>query len=208
MIRELAPGRTLEIGAGIGAFRRYYKGSLVSTDILAVPDIETRCDAQRLPFREGSFDNILGVDFIHHLERPQAFLDEAARVLRPGGRVVAVEPYLSPFADFITRHFHHEADERHHEAGPKKDALTSDVRLPTDLFVKNPERLARTCPRLRLRTAQIHTTSLAYALSGGFTYRSFLPSVFVPLVDAFDRIATAPLRRFTAFKLLVALERV
>lgn len=209
IIRELAPGKTLEVGAGIGEFRRYYDGPCLSTDILEGAQIQVRCDAHRLPFGEGTFANIMGVDFIHHLERPLEFLHEAARVLGPGGHLVAVEPYLSPVSAFVHRHFHHEADERQHAPGEAKAAaLTGDLGLPTELFLRRPERLAATCPRLKLRSVKLHTTSLAYPLSGGFTYRSFVPSSLVRLVDVFDRLATAPLRRFTAFKLLVVLERV
>ena len=47
-----------------------------------------RGDAQRLPFRDGSFDFAYSVNAVHHLPSPQAqaiALREIARVLRPGG---------------------------------------------------------------------------------------------------------------------------
>jgi SAM-dependent methyltransferase len=47
-----------------------------------------RGDAARLPFATGGFDMVLSTYVLHHLGRPADFYAEAARVLRPGGRLV------------------------------------------------------------------------------------------------------------------------
>lgn len=59
----------------------------------AVPDgLEpVRGDASRLPLRHGSVDAVLVVDALHHLRRADAVVDEAMRVLRPGGVLVVRE---------------------------------------------------------------------------------------------------------------------
>jgi SAM-dependent methyltransferase len=44
-------------------------------------------DAQRTPFRDGSFDAVTLWDVIEHLAAPHAAIAEVARVLRPGGRL-------------------------------------------------------------------------------------------------------------------------
>lgn len=41
-------------------------------------------DAQELPLRDASVDLLYGNAFVHHLPHVDAFLSEAARVLRPG----------------------------------------------------------------------------------------------------------------------------
>jgi ubiquinone/menaquinone biosynthesis C-methylase UbiE len=46
--------------------------------------------AERLPFPEGSFDLVMSTDVIHHIGDREAYFREAARVLRPGGRIVTV----------------------------------------------------------------------------------------------------------------------
>jgi len=48
----------------------------------------TRVDAQRLPFRNGSFDIVVLYEALYYLAQPQAFVAEARRVLRPDGRLV------------------------------------------------------------------------------------------------------------------------
>ena len=48
-------------------------------------------DMYRLPLPDGGFDIVLMHMVLHHAEDPAAALAEAARVLRPGGRLVVVD---------------------------------------------------------------------------------------------------------------------
>lgn len=48
-------------------------------------------DAERMDFADGSFDNVFGEGILHHLDLDRACA-EIARVLRPDGRAVFVEP--------------------------------------------------------------------------------------------------------------------
>lgn len=49
-------------------------------------------DATRLPFADGVFDVVIGHSFLYLLRAPEAVLAEVARVLRPGGAAVFLEP--------------------------------------------------------------------------------------------------------------------
>jgi len=44
--------------------------------------------AEQLPFEDASFDLVTCVNSLHHIARPPRALDEMARVLGPGGRIV------------------------------------------------------------------------------------------------------------------------
>ena len=45
-------------------------------------------DAENLPFGDGGFDAVLCSNSFHHYPNPGAFLREAHRVLRPGGKLI------------------------------------------------------------------------------------------------------------------------
>jgi ubiquinone/menaquinone biosynthesis C-methylase UbiE len=47
-----------------------------------------QADAHSLPFSDGAFDVVILFEAIYYLDRPETFLQEARRVLRPGGRVL------------------------------------------------------------------------------------------------------------------------
>jgi ArsR family transcriptional regulator len=48
-------------------------------------------DFAALPFADASFDTVLFHQVLHYAQSPEAVLGEAARVTRPGGRIVIVD---------------------------------------------------------------------------------------------------------------------
>lgn len=51
-----------------------------------------RLDAQALPFRNASFDVVILFEAIYYLPRPEDFLNECRRILRPGGVLLICLP--------------------------------------------------------------------------------------------------------------------
>ena len=58
----------------------------------------TRAHAERLPFRDATFDRVLVVDALHHFCDQTDAVADLVRVVRPGGRIVIEEPDYTRFA--------------------------------------------------------------------------------------------------------------
>jgi SAM-dependent methyltransferase len=136
--------RILDVGCGTGtaeiqlARLRLSQVELVAVDLL--PDraaaaktaagghnIRARfaaADACRLPFPSATFDSTFCVAVLQHISDVPVAISEMARVTRPGGRIVAVEP------DNAARFFHSsiEEGERVHEAASRLFASLSSAR--------------------------------------------------------------------------------
>jgi MPBQ/MSBQ methyltransferase len=59
-----------------------------------VPAEVLYANAERLPFINASFDKVVSVEAVQHFHQPEKFLKEAARVLRPGGRIAIATFFL------------------------------------------------------------------------------------------------------------------
>ncbi len=173
-------GPTLEIGGGSGNFKSFAPGTICS-DIVSAPCVDIVCDAQRLPFADETFSNIVMVDVIHHIENPLRIFREAARVLRPSGRMIMCEPAITPISSVFYRLFHEEpvdmsADPLQDGAiSPDKSPWDSNQAIPTLLVTNFRATLARLVPELALERVD-RFSFVAYPLSGGFRPWSALPS--------------------------------
>lgn len=99
-------GNGLQALAGLGF--RNIEGVDLSPRLLAEYKGQARChagDCRELPFADQSKDAAIVQGGLHHLPALPGDLDrvfaEIRRVLRPEGRVVFVEPWLTPFLWFV-----------------------------------------------------------------------------------------------------------
>jgi SAM-dependent methyltransferase len=212
MLDRLSPvgGRSLELGSGIGRLREFAGDRVVLTDVEHTRWVDERVDALALPDADGSVANIMMLDVLHHLADPSAFLDEAVRVLAPGGRFVLVEPYCSPLSTFFYTRFHHErtdlsADPFDSDTETASSPMDSNQALPTLLFYRRRDEVARRWPELRL-VEERRFSFLLYPLTGGFSRRPLAPVWLARPLAALERVL-APLAPLLAFRCLVVLER-
>lgn len=212
IVESARPGLMLEIGGGSGNLKEFAP-RVVSTDILFAPWLDAVADAQALPFRDGTFDAVVMVDVLHHLESPRRFLREASRVLRPRGRIVVIEPAITPVSWGVYRFFHQEPVILSQDplaevaTDPHRDPYDANSAVPTLLFGRHRRRLAAEFPELVIR--QVRLLSLfAYPLSGGFKSWSLLSPALVAPMLRLERALEPALGRLMAFRLLAVVERI
>jgi len=83
----------LDCGAG---FRDMYYPNVVNYEIVAYPTTDVLGVGEELPFKDNSFDVVISVAVLEHVRYPWRCADEIARVLKSGGTLVAMVPFLQP----------------------------------------------------------------------------------------------------------------
>ena len=107
--------KTLDLGCGTVEFyelitknlKSTYTGVDLSPDMLKVGKSKYQkiklyeADAENLPFKNNSFDLVVGRGIIHHLPDPKKGCQEAFRVLKKGGYFIVSEPHSNLLLHFI-----------------------------------------------------------------------------------------------------------
>ena len=212
IVDRLSPvaGRSIELGSGIGQLRQFAGDKVVLTDVEETAWGDERIDALRLPDADGSLANLVMLDVFHHLADPARFLDEAARTLRMGGRVIMVEPYCSPVSTLLYRRFHHErtdmnADPFAPDTTVATAPLESNQARPTLVFYRHRSEFIRRWPELRL-VEERRFAIATYPLTGGFSRRQLIPTWLYSPLRLLERVLN-PLAPVLAFRCLIVLER-
>jgi SAM-dependent methyltransferase len=206
-------GRVLDIGGGTAHIKEF-RPDIVCADILPFPGIDVVADAHRLPFSDKYFTGVVMLDVLHHLERPIDFLEEASRVLKPGGLIAMIEPAMTTLARRFYDRYHDEPVNMQADPfapvviNPDRDPFDANQAIPTLLFADAAacRRVEQRIPSLRVRSVDWQSL-LAYPLSGGFQRWSLLPASWVGPMLAFERSVPAAVRRRLAFRMMVTLER-
>jgi len=151
------------------------------------------------------------VDVLHHLEDPSAFFVEARRVLRSGGRIVMVEPAMTPVSYPFYKFVHEEpaslkVDPLIAPAARNvgKDPFDSNQAIPSLIFGRCWEEFHRQFPEFSLVKKQ-HLSLLAYPLSGGFKRWSAVSERGAGWLLRIEDRAEGILGPVMGFRLLVAL---
>jgi len=160
------------VGVALGRAQIVHAHKLASRRHFTRPPVFLQADYTATPFHDASFDVVWALESLCHADNKAAFYREAARLLRPGGRLVVAEfmrtarplfpdedlirQWLDGWAipDLDTPHEH----ERHAAAAGFTDVTLEDVtplarrslrRLYRMAFLTYPLALTARCLRLR-----------------------------------------------------------
>lgn len=122
LVLSLLPERShrlLEIGFGSGVFMPELRGrcdELYGIDVHSqVAQVQTQLEAcgveavlsqqsaTQMKFADGFFDGVVAISALEFIDNIEDAAAELARILAPGGRLVAVMPGKSPLLDFMLR---------------------------------------------------------------------------------------------------------
>ncbi len=83
--------RVLDVGCGSKPYRPFFAGAAeyVGLDVPGNPDADVHGFVEDMPLENASFDLVLCIQVLEHVEDPAAAVRELHRVTKPGGRVLA-----------------------------------------------------------------------------------------------------------------------
>jgi len=132
LIESLLPtslGNALEIGAGTGRFAAplNIKTGVEPAENMAAIALKRglktiRATAEKLPFKNNSFDTVIFVTTLCFIEKPILALDEARRVLKPGGHLLTalIDPDSPTGREYAAKAKHPDSFYREAEFIPPK----------------------------------------------------------------------------------------
>lgn len=171
-------GSIVELGSGAGFCAEFIPG-LITSEVFACSDVRLVMDARALPLPAASLRAIVMTNVLHHLPDVQRFFNEATRCLRPGGKVLMIEPWVTPWSTLVYSRLHHEsfapeaAGWSFNGSGPLSGA---NVALPWIVFSRDRHRFDQAFPDLRVEQICAFLP-FRYLLSGGVSLRSLVPAM-------------------------------
>ncbi len=181
-------GLNVEIGAGSGFTSTYFK-NLIQTDVVLTPHINMCVDAMAFPFKNQALDTIIMIGALHHLKNVDKYFSEARRVLKKGGKILMVEPYISFLSYPVWRFLHYEGCNLKSVScdSNKYARIDANIAIPTILFKKQRKQFEKDYPDLKIIYENYHTV-FHFFVSGGVTYPSLIPKFLLPALLMAEKI--------------------
>lgn len=182
-------GEILELGSGAG-FIKDVMPMVHTTELIPCEGVDLSLNALDVGARfTDSLSNLLMVNVFHHICDSMAFLKSASTALKPGGRLIMVEPWLNRWSKLCYRLVGHEPLDPYQEGWsfPSTDPLfDSNQAQPWIVFQRDQQKFKDAFPEFRILTLQ-PLMPFAYVLSGGHSVSWGLPARGMKLCRSLER---------------------
>jgi len=132
IVKRISPSAfILEVGAGAGTSTLFLPNhNILRTDLISANPVlvSENVNVLDLGFKSGEFDAVIAIDVIHHLSDPLRGLSQMCRVIKPNGKILLIEPYVSIFSFPIYKVFHQEKTSMFLR---QRDLLQSETKEPS-----------------------------------------------------------------------------
>jgi SAM-dependent methyltransferase len=102
LIHQFEDGLILDCGSGQ---RSVCYSNVVTLDVVPYDTTDVRAVGEALPFLSNSFDAVLSLAVLEHVRQPFECAREICRVLKPGGTLLCVVPFLSPLHGYPNHYY-------------------------------------------------------------------------------------------------------
>lgn len=158
-----------------------------------------------LPFVSNSIGTIILINTFHHIPDITCFISEVTRTLKKSGRMIMIEPWVSPWSVWVYKTFHHEPFDLKMKKWtfPQKGPLSgANGALPWIVFQRDREIFFKTFKKLSLVNIS-PMMPLLYLFSGGVSMRPLIPNTLFNLMKSVDFFFMRLFRGAAMFALIV-----
>ena len=205
----------LEIGSGTSPLKQFHS-NIVTSDILDLDYLDLVFDCHEIDkldsIKNNSLDVITLTNVLHHLKSPIAFLNRAATKLKPGGKVIATEPFFSVLSSLIFKYLHHEPVDfgiSEPELGEVQGPLASaNIALPWLIFCRRRDWLQHLNENFDIANVSVRPfTALSYMITGGISHKLPIPGFLYRGMFPIDLALSRYFPRLCAAFLTITLTR-
>jgi SAM-dependent methyltransferase len=166
----------LELGSS-GGITSELNPKIITTDIRKAVGVNAMVNGMSLPFIDESLDGIIAKDILHHIPDPVPHFAEVVRTLKPGGKIVYIEPNWNLLSTLVFTYLHPEVFDKKQKSWKResKGPMDANQALAWIVFVRDSDDFKRMYPELTV-TIFAPQYGLSYLLAGGVYNRSFIPS--------------------------------
>jgi len=189
-LSNLPDGRIVELGSGIGSIKDVIP-HCITTDMFPTPWSDQVENAYQLSFQDETVSDLILVDVFHHLQFPGTALSEFYRVLRPGGKVIMLEPSIGALGLLVFGLLHQE--------GLRFNGKI-EWNAPHGQSLENPEYYTSQGNATRIFLGESYTeqlkawknievtrlSALVYLASGGYTKPQLLFNGALPFIKSIE----------------------
>jgi SAM-dependent methyltransferase len=188
-LSNIPSGPVLELGSGGGFLKEQLPG-LITSEVFYIPHVDIVLKGSFLPFRDQSLSGIVMIDVFHHINHSETFLAEVERCVKIKGKVVMVEPWVTPWSRIVYKHLHHELFEPEREdwGFPETGPLSgANGALPWIVFQRDKKKFMKEFPGLAIENIHL-MMPFRYILSGGVSMRNLMPGWTFPLWGSLENL--------------------
>jgi len=214
-IPDLATLSVLEVGSGTSPLKQFLP-NVVTSDVLNLDYLDLVFDCHEIDkfdaIRNESFDVITLTNVLHHLKSPIAFLNRAANKLKPGGKIIATEPFFSLVSTPIFKYLHHEPVDFEISEPELKDVrgplASANIALPWLIFFRRRDWADNLSENYDVANSSVRFFSaLSYMATGGISHRLPIPAWLYRAFFAMDLFLSRCFPRLCASFFTIVLPR-
>jgi SAM-dependent methyltransferase len=201
-------GDVLELGSGAGYCEKFIPG-LITSEVFPCPGVRMTLNAEQMPFPANSLRAIVMTNVLHHLPDVRSFFKEAARCLRADGKILMIEPWVTPWSRLIYTRLHHEPfdpeapDWTFPSTGPLSGANGA---LPWILFERDRAKFQIEFPEFSIDQVRPFLP-FRYLVSGGVAMRTLMPGFTHAAWASLEKALNSHMHRLGMFAFLSLTKR-